>query len=208
MDVLILGTKLSSGWTPSGQMVEGWRFSCSNKGWATNAHGLQWLHRCFEPRVKAGGKSRMFILNGHESHTTGEFIAHCMGNMYLLRLPPHTSPLLQLLDVGLFGPLKKALSAALDHIIRTEGDKVRKVEWVKGYAEARQREFTVDNALGGWRGAGLFPYDPVKVLRHINVVDESHNPMTAMGKDQAKCRKRKVGEIDSGTESDYDDDCG
>src|SRR5271170_4113834 len=103
MHSMRLGATLSSGWIPAGVMAEGWRFSCSNRGRTTNAHGLQWLRRCFEPstREKAEGKSRILIIDGHESHKTGAFIAHCMENdIHLLRLPPNSSHLLQPLDVG------------------------------------------------------------------------------------------------------------
>jgi hypothetical protein len=104
-----------------------------------------------------------------------KFIAHCMdNNIHLLRLPPHTSHLLQPLDVGLFAPLKTALSAAMDPLVRAEVARIRKIEWVRGYVNARERAFTVDNVLGWWCGAGLFPFDHEKVLRYIKpIVNES-----------------------------------
>ena len=176
--VLFKGATLSSDWIPTRQMATGWRFSCSNKGWTNNILDMQWLRRCFElSREKAGNNARVLILDGYESHTTGKFIAHCMEyNIHLLRLPLHTSHLLQPLDVDLFAPLKKALSAELDPLIRTGVTKIKKSEWVLRYAKGRKKVFSIDNVFGGWRGAGLFPYDPAKVLRHIkSIPDDSQS---------------------------------
>lgn len=108
--VIFKGEKISSEWILPANLHQHWRFSCSMKDWTSNTHGLEWLRRCFEPitREKANGELRVLILDGHESHVTGNFIAHCMdNNILLLRLSPHTSHLLQPLDIGLFGLSKK-----------------------------------------------------------------------------------------------------
>lgn len=71
---LMKGTNLLTGWIPYQQATEGWCFSYSNKGWTTNAHGLQWLHRCFEPttREKAGDKARVVISEPQIEYLTSE----------------------------------------------------------------------------------------------------------------------------------------
>ena len=109
-------------------------------------------------------------MDGHGSHTSLEFLAHCREHkILLLRLVPHTSHLCQPLDVGLFGPLKTALSSKLDPLLQTEISRVRKSEWLMAFVEARKTTFTRSNILGGWRGAGLLPFNPEKVLRHIEI---------------------------------------
>jgi hypothetical protein len=61
------------------------------------------------------------ILDGHSSHITLDFLIHCREHkIMLLCLIPHTSHLCQPLDVGLFGPLKTALSLRLDPLLQTE----------------------------------------------------------------------------------------
>lgn len=107
----------------------------------------------------------------------GEFIAHCMEhNIHLLHLPPHTSHLLQPLDVGLFAPFKKALLADLDPLIRICVAKIKKSEWFLGYAKVRKKAFSIDNVFGGWRGAGLFPHNLTKVLHHIKNIPDDLQP--------------------------------
>ena len=95
---------LSRAWIPA-SIHKSWCFSHNSKGWTSNKHGLEWLHRCFDPatREKAKGKYRMLICDGHDSHITGDFIGHCMDNDILLMiLPPHSSHLTQPLDVGVW----------------------------------------------------------------------------------------------------------
>jgi hypothetical protein len=117
---------------------------------------------------KANGRKRLLICDGHDSHITGNFIMYCLrNNIALLIMPPHSSHLLQPLDVGLFGPLKKALSARVDRLIRTGVHRLQKAEWVQYYADARQSAFSEQNINGGWRGAGLFPPSRSTVLRRL-----------------------------------------
>ena len=178
--VIFRGMKLSSEWLISSELTKGWRFSCTKKGWTSDMHGLEWLRRCFEPgtREKANGRWRILILDGHGSHITLDFIKHCRDHkIILLRLVPHTSHLCQPLDVGLFGPLKTALSAKLDPLLQTEVSRIRKSEWLAAFAEAREDTFSESNVLGGWRGAGLLPFNPDEVLRHIVVIPPPANPI-------------------------------
>jgi len=143
--VIFRGTNLNTEWLVPGQLTAGWRFSATRRGWTSDIHGLEWLRRCFEPttREKANGEYRMLILDGHGSHITYEFLLHCREHkIVLVRLIPHTSHLCQPLDVGLFRPLKGALSARLAPLLQTEVSRIRKPEWLKAFAEARKDAFT------------------------------------------------------------------
>ena len=136
----------------SGDTWGDWRFSGSQNGWTSNQHGVEWLRQCFEPdtREKADGNYRLLILDGHGSHVTGSFIMHCMDHrIALMRLPPHTSHVLQPLDVGLFGPLKTMLSTHQDALFRLHVARIRKVEWLIAYVKARKDAFRPENILGG-----------------------------------------------------------
>jgi hypothetical protein len=55
------------------------------------------------------GTHRLLIIDGHESHESLEFQQYCKDNdIVALCMPPHSSHLLQPLDVGCFAPLKLA----------------------------------------------------------------------------------------------------
>jgi len=74
---------------------------------------------------------------------------------------------MQPLDVGVFGPLKRAMSAQLDRVFRTGISRLHKVEWIEHYIEARKVAITASNILGGWRGAGLFPLNKHRILHQL-----------------------------------------
>ena len=181
--LIFRGEQLSTDWLIPKDLTDGWHFSCSTRGWTSDIHGLEWLRRCFEPatREKANGNYRLLILDGHGSHETAPFLGHCrLHKILVLRLPPHTSHLLQPLDVGLFGPLKKILSVKIDSLIRTAVSRIQKCEWLLAFVEARKLAFKRSNIEGGWRGAGLFPFDSEKVLRHIEITEPSEEPTSAL----------------------------
>jgi DDE superfamily endonuclease len=79
--IILKGKNLSSSWIPKESLGKGEVcFGCSEKGWTSNDLGLKWLKNCFEPatRGKAGGRTRMLISDGHESHVSPDFSAFCM----------------------------------------------------------------------------------------------------------------------------------
>ena len=146
------GENFSSGWVPKDTAYD-WCFSNNSKGWTSNIHGLDWLRRCFEPatRDKANGRVRLLICDGHNSHITAKFVYHCIqNNIILLLLPSHLSHLTQPLDVGVFGPLKKAMSATLDRIFQTGISCLEKVEWMQNYIDACAITLSYENIQGGW----------------------------------------------------------
>jgi hypothetical protein len=176
------GKNVLQNWIPN-EVLDKWFFSANTKGWTSNLHGLEWLKRVFEPatRAKANGQQRLLICDGHDSHISGSFIAHCLQNrITLLILPPHTSHLLQPLDVAIFGPLKKRLTAALSHLNQAQLVRIQKIEWMEAYIQARSEACTQQNIESAWRGAGLFPFNPQRALRTmvLDTTPELERPRT------------------------------
>ena len=168
--IIFKGENVSESWIPKKELPQGWHVSCNSKGWTSNEHGVEWLKKCFEPatRDKADGQFRLLICDGHDSHISSEFIRHCISNrIVLLLLPPHCSHLMQPLDVGIFFPLKQAIGAFVDRIIQTGIGRLQKIEWFNCFIKARDKAITKANIEGGWRGAGIYPMNPLKVLRKI-----------------------------------------
>jgi DDE superfamily endonuclease/Tc5 transposase DNA-binding domain len=167
--IIFKGQNLNSGWLPP-QTPPDWHFGVSENGWTSNILGLQWLIKVFEPqtREKAAGQPRLLIADGHGSHIRADFIAHCMENdIDLLIMPPHCSHLLQPLDVGVFSAFKRAHSNETDTTSRLSTQRISRPEWMEMFIRARAKAVKLDNILGGWRGAGLVPNDPQKVLKHL-----------------------------------------
>lgn len=167
--VIFKAENLSTQWIPAS--IHGtWRFNCNSKGWTSNEHGLDWLKRCFDPEThdKAGGEYRLLICDGHDSHITAEFIAYCMDkNILLMILPPHSSHLTQPLDVGVFGALKKHMATEIEPLMRTGITRIQKVEWLTAFVAAHDKAVSAKNILSGFRGTGIHPFLPTKVLRRV-----------------------------------------
>lgn len=177
--IIFKGESVSAEWISSDDVPDDWRFDANTKGWTSNIHGLEWLRRCFEPstREKANGKPRLLICDGHDSHVTPEFIIHCMfHNIVLLILPPHTSHITQPLDLCIFGPFKRHMTAELHGIISMEVARLQKVEWLSAYARARKQALRKENILSAFSTAGLFPFRPQKVYGRLPFLSEPQTP--------------------------------
>ena len=167
--VIFKAKDTNSRWIPEDAPVN-WRFSTSNSGWTSNSHGFEWLRTVFEPesRQKSKGKPRLLIADGHASHITANMIALCIeNNIDLLILPPHCSHLLQPLDVGVFGPLKKYHAYETDKLHRAGINRFQRSEWVTLYQTIRPKALSVENIRSGWRGAGLVPFSERRVLSQL-----------------------------------------
>ena len=180
--IILKGEKVMSSWIPTVALDLNWHFGSSQKGWTSNALGFEWLVRVFDPitQQKLGDahkdRTRLLICDGHDSHISAKFVAYCIEhNICLFLLLPHSSHLLQPLDVGVFGPLKTAVSADLDRLIRVGVTRLEKVEWVESYIRARPNAFTKKNIQAGWRHSGLAPTNRYKhsLLRRDGDLDSS-----------------------------------
>ena len=91
-------------------------------------------------------RTRLLIYDGHDSHISAEFLRHCLDNdILLILLRSHSSHLMQSLDVGVFGPLKTAVSSQLAELISTGISHLQKIEWMEAYISAREKAFSVKN---------------------------------------------------------------
>lgn len=100
------------------------------------------------------------------THESLEVLTFCHeNNIILCRLPSHTSHKLQPCDVGIFGPLKTAYREQVEQLFRGGANTVGKQHFTLLYDRARNAAFTPENIKSAWRKAGLFPFDPDRVLR-------------------------------------------
>ena len=84
-------------------------------------------------------------------------------------MPPHSSYLLQPLDVGCFAPLKQAYGRQIEHLMRMHINHETKLESLCGFREAFKASITAKNIQGGFAEAELVSYDPERVLSQLDV---------------------------------------
>jgi hypothetical protein len=82
-------------------------------------------------------------------------------------MPPHTSHLLQPLDVGVFGPLKRAYGKLLEGMMTAGNNHIDKEDFLSLYPPAREKVFIRENIYGGFAGAGFKPLNKDRVLEKI-----------------------------------------
>ena len=135
---------------------KGYAIARSQNGWTTDEIGLRWLKEMFEPHSKthSTGAKRLLILDGHGSHLTADFDAFCKEHAIIcLCMPPHTSHLLQPLDVGVFGPLKRAYGKLVEEMMVAGNNHIDKEDFLSLYPPAREKVFTRENIRSGFAGA-------------------------------------------------------
>ncbi|KAJ6260519.1 hypothetical protein Dda_4745 [Drechslerella dactyloides] len=153
---------------------EGWHWAISNKGFTNEHLAMEWLKHCFDPYTatiagpKLSRSTRLLILDGHGSHITTDFIDYCCeARIVLLCLPPHSTHFLQPLDVGLFSHYSRAYGDTVNSFCERGGTGIGKRDFIDLISNARQKAFTDKTIIGGWKGSGLFPFDPLKVLESL-----------------------------------------
>jgi hypothetical protein len=122
--------------------------------------------------------SKGLILDNRNSYTTPESKAFCEDKaVVLLWVPPHSSHLLQPLDVGCFGPLQQAFSKQNQNLIRNHKFHVTKQDFIAYLYTALQTTFVPANVEAGFRRYGLQPFDPEAVLLYLDPLPQTQSPL-------------------------------
>jgi DDE superfamily endonuclease/helix-turn-helix, Psq domain len=169
--IIVSGKYHLSSWYQDSALPRDWVIATSSNGWTTNERGLEWI-RHFDQYTKprTTGKYRLLVLNGYESHHSIDFELYCKENdIITLCMPAHSSHILQPLDVGCFGPLKRAYGGQIEKRVRAGTTHISKEDFFPAFLAAFQATITVSNIQAGFRGAGLIPYDPESVIARLDV---------------------------------------
>lgn len=142
------------------------------------AHGPDWVQHFEEHTAsKTIGAKGLLILDGHNSHMTEDFQSCCEDhNIIALCMLAHSSHLLQPLDVGCFGPLKKATSQQMKNLLSCGYNNITKQDFLPEFEEAFAKAFTPANIQGAFRGSGLCPLNPEAVLSKLTLKIRTPSP--------------------------------
>jgi hypothetical protein len=177
--IVVAGQNHLQNWYQECNIPGDWAIATTQNGWTDNGTGLEWLkhfNRCSLKRTI--GTYRLLILDGHESHHSVDFELYCKeNNIITLCMPAHASHLLQPLDVGCFGPLKRAYSREIEHMMKSSITYISKTEFLPAFYDAFQATMTESNIKGGFRGAGLVPLNPENVISKLDVKLRTPTPI-------------------------------
>lgn len=168
--VILKGKEHQAPWYQESNLPPDWRLTNSTNGWTTDEIGLKWLKEVFNPfsSLHSTGAKRLLILDGHSSHQTAEFDDFCKENAIIcLCMPPHTSHLLQPLDVGVFGPLKRSYGKLVEGMMVAGNNHIDKEDFLYLYPPAREAVLNQRNICNGFKGSGLRPLNKDQVLEKI-----------------------------------------
>ena len=135
-------------------------------GWTDADIVVHWLKTVFHHHTKhSKGQFRLLLLDGHTSHISIEFIKFCeQMKIIALCLPPHSTHLLQPLDVGVFSPLNKAYKKLVSAKSQYGAMNVTKVEFLNYIQKVKKQAMMIMNVMNEWREAGFISYDSQHVL--------------------------------------------
>ena len=169
---------------------KGWKFTATENGWTSDDTAVEWLQKIFIPKTAPRDPSevRLLVLDGHGSHETDDFMWECYSNnIQLLFLPPHTSHVLQPLDLAVFSPLKTYYRKQIGFLsLLTDSTPIGKRNFLICYAKARKQALTSQNIKSGWRAGGLWPVNSAKPLMSRLLLDNSNKPNSKASKRKAE----------------------
>lgn len=73
-------------------------------------------------------------------------------------MPPHSSHLLQPLDIGCFAVLKRSYSRLVKSKMRARINHIDKLDFLEAYPLARIEAFQSETIINSFRAAGLVPF--------------------------------------------------
>ena len=113
--LIVQGVYYLANWFSETNLPDNWVIKTTSNGWTNNETGLEWIRHFDEHTgLRTKGLYRMLVIDGHESHMSAKFDTFCKDHKIItISLPPHSSHLLQPLDVGCFNPLKTAYGKEL-----------------------------------------------------------------------------------------------
>jgi hypothetical protein len=174
-------------------------FAISDNGWTNDNIGFLWLKDHFEVVTRPANPAeyRLLILDGHSSHLTLEFLDYARDHkIEILCFPPHSTHLLQPLDVGIFGPLGTYYSNEVDNWTRTHPyQSINKGDFLPMCQRARRKAFTKKNILSAFAEAGIHSFRRRKVLDLVESVTPEQEEFSGLHTQNPKAllaSKKKV----------------
>ena len=146
-------------------------FAVSDSGSSNDELSMHWIRHFdkFSARHQRGAW-RMLIMDGHGTHNHLDYINYCWNHGIIPFLfPPHTTHLLQPLDVVCFQPMKYYHAKAIHNAVRLGDLTFNKVEFLASLNTIRTSTFKMATIKSAFRRTGLIPWDPNIVLIKLTV---------------------------------------
>ena len=91
-------------------------------------------------------------------------------------MPPHSSHLLQPLDVSCFAVVKRTYGRRIEEYMRVGLNHIDKLDFLTAYIPTRTESMALDTVRSGFAAIGLVPYNPDRVLSKLNTQVRTPTP--------------------------------
>ena len=141
----------------------------------------KWIDKLFVPSTQHIKKPILLILDGHGTHMDIDMIDFlAQHDIHLYCLPPHTTNILQPLDVAIFKPLKAYFSKLTDFVTLAslgERDKVRicKKNFTAIFNQAYTEKMNVALIQKDFRKCDIYPFNPDAIDKKRLMPSDSYN---------------------------------
>jgi len=136
----------------------------SDSGWSNSVIFEQYMKEHFIKFIpnRDDDHKVLVLYDGHKSHISMSLITWVKeNNIILFVLPPHTSHILQQMDVSCFGPFEKAWGAACHSFLRSSGGQIiTRYDVCKLACNVYTKTLTPQNLLPALKKCGIFPFCP------------------------------------------------
>jgi DDE superfamily endonuclease len=152
-------------------------FTRSESGYSNDKLGVRYLeHFNYFTESKSISKYRMLIFDGHGSHLTQEFLDYCwLHHIRPFQLPPHTTHLLQPLDVGVFQSLKYNFKKEIRREVFQGAREISRVDFFAFFQRFHNKTFkNIRIHKSAFQKTGLIPYNPILVLSKMKEYNARH----------------------------------
>ena len=157
-------------WFPPSSECPDWYYGFTEKGWTNNGYSLGWLTEVFLPLTQRGDRWRILLLDGHGSHSTGEFQWECLSNQVaLVYLLPHSTHLTQPADLGPFAHLKSHYSKNVKSYMSQGKAELNRAQFNLLYQRTRCTALIAQYIQAGWSRTGLNPFNLLRILQSTEV---------------------------------------
>ena len=146
----------------------------NNSGYIDDQLSMEFIKH-FDQHTKNSttGKWRLLLSDGHGAHEHYDFLEYCYTHHIIsYSLSPHTTHLMQSLDVACFQPLKHYHRQSIDQAVMLEATKFPVTEFFCIYNEIHERVFTSSTILSAFRKTRIHPFNPEKVIASLRIRQE------------------------------------
>ena len=140
-------------------------YNRSNSGWMEEDQFYEWFEKVFIQYTTHIDGAKLLFLDGHSSHITVKVIKLArQNNIHIICLPPHSSHILQPLDVCFFKPFKAHWKKVLDdYFIANNCENVTKDVFPSLLKIVAKESLLRQYPVTGFEKTGIYPLNREKV---------------------------------------------